>query len=257
MPDLPAVPARHNRSLSALIYRLLVRRSAWSHFDRVWLKIDGPLPHPADGPLIVYLNHPSWWDGYMAFLLSRAVLRDRFQPFLMMEERELLRYRFFAWCGCFSIDRQHPRAAARSMAYVGRMLSERRDRALWIFPQGKITPPERRPLALYPGVAHAARRVAPVTLCPVALRYEFRGEQRPEAFLRVGPLHHADAALDTRALNAEVAQRLTAAVDALRDDLNAGQLADYQVLLRGRPGVNRLFDALRLWLPGGRDAAGR
>ena len=248
--DQPAIPARHNRLMNELIYWFLVRMAVWSHFDRVWLKVEGPLPHPAEGPLIVYLNHPSWWDGYMCFILNRVVLRDRFTGYLMMDEQELRRYRFFAWCGCFSIDRHNARPATRSVAYIGRLLGERRDRGLWIFPQGEITPNDRRPLTIYSGVAHVVRRAGAATLCPVALRYEFRGEQRPEAFIRMGPIHHAGAPIDTHKLTGEVGQRLTAAVDALRDEVNDGRLEGYRGLLRGWPGVNRVFDALRDRLPG-------
>src|SRR5262249_11056728 len=93
--DVAAIPARHNRAGDLLVYWGLVRAAIWSHFDRVWLKVAGPLPRPAKGPLIVYLNHPSWWDGYMAFVLNRIVLGDHFQGYLMMEEKELRRYRFF------------------------------------------------------------------------------------------------------------------------------------------------------------------
>jgi hypothetical protein len=223
----------------------------------VWLKVEGPLPRAGDGPLIGYLNHPSWWDGYMAFALNRALLRDRFEGYLMMEEKELRRYRFFAWCGAFSVDRQDARSAMRSVAYIGRLLAERRDRALWIFPQGEITPNDRRPLMAFSGVAHIARRAGGATRWPVALRYEFRGEQRPEAFIRAGPAHRAPAPstgsrqgdATTHALTAEVTARLTAACDALRDEVNADDLAGYRALLRGRPGVNRVFDAARGLLP--------
>jgi 1-acyl-sn-glycerol-3-phosphate acyltransferase len=247
--DLPAIPARRNRAGEALIYWALVRWGVWSHFDRVWLKLAGPLPHPADGPLIAYPNHPSWWDGYMCFLLNRLLLCERFEGYLMMEEPELRRYRFFTWAGCFSVDRHDARSAARSVAYISRLLGERRDRSLYIFPQGEITPNDRRPIVAYPGVAHIARRAGSATLWPIALRYEFRGEQRPEAFIRAGPAHRPPAGADTRALTAEVAARLTAAVDALRDEVAAGQLGDYEVLLHGRAGVNRLFDRLRAQLP--------
>jgi 1-acyl-sn-glycerol-3-phosphate acyltransferase len=244
-PDLPAIPARRNRLGEALIYWALVRWAVWSHFDRVWLKVEGPLPHPADGPLIIYSNHPSWWDGYMCFLLTRMVLRGRFEAYLMMEEPQLRRYRFFTWAGCFSVDRDAPRSAARSVAYIGRLLAARRARALAIFPQGAIAPNDRRPLNIYAGVAHVARRAGGATLWPVALRYEFRGEQRPEVFIRAGPAHHAPADVDARALTVEVTRRLTTAADALRDDVTEGRLDEYRVLLRGRAGVNRLWDAVR------------
>ena len=94
-------------------------------------------------------------------------------------------------------------------------------------------------------MAHIARRAGGATLWPVALRYEHRGEQRPEAFIRAGPAHRAPAGADPRALTAEVGARLTAACDALRGEYNAGDLAGYRALLRGRAGVNRVFDAAR------------
>jgi hypothetical protein len=248
--DQPSFPARHSRAGAGLIYWALVRSAIWSHFARVWLRIDGPTPTPADGPLIFYMNHPSWWDGYMAIVLNRLVLRNRFQGFCMMDEQQLRRYRFFSWIGAFSVNRGDPRSAMRSVAYIGRLLAERRDRALAIFPQGEITPNDRRPLTMFSGIAHIARRAGGAALWPVALRYEFRGEQRPEAFLRAGPVHRAGSDIDARALAAEAGARLTAACDALRDEVNGGRLDGYCVLLRGRPGPDKLFDAARGLLPG-------
>lgn len=245
--DQPAIPARRNLLGDRLVYWAFVRASIWSHFDRVWLKAIAPLPHPADGPLIAYLNHPSWWDGYMAFVMNRELLRDRFAGYLMMEERQLQRYRFFSWCGCFSVDRHDARSAARSVAYIGRLLAERRARSLWIFPQGEITANDRRPLQTYRGIAHIARRAGGALLWPIALRYEFRGEQRPEVFIRAGPAHYAPATSDVITLSNEIARRLTESADALRDDVTQAHLDDYRPLLRGRPSINRVFDALRVW----------
>jgi 1-acyl-sn-glycerol-3-phosphate acyltransferase len=216
----------------------------------VWLRVEGPLPAPANGPLIFYLNHPSWWDGYMAHVLVRMVLRNRFQGFCMMDERELRRYRFFTWLGAFSVNRHDARSALGSVAYISRLLAARRDRALAIFPQGEITPNDRRPLVMFSGMAHVAQRAGGATLWPVALRYEFRGAQRPEAFIRAGPAHFAPTTIDTRALTADAGARLTAACDALRDDVIGERLEEYRVLLRGRPGPDEIFDAARGLLPG-------
>lgn len=240
---LPAIPARHNRLAASLIYWLLVRWPTWSQFDRVWLKIEGPLPTPEHGPLICYLNHPSWWDGYAAFWLARAVLDRRFEHYLMMDERQLRSYRFFAWAGVFSVSLTDPRAARTSVHYIGRRLAERRNRCLWIFPQGALTPNERRPLVIHSGAARIARLAGGATLWPVALRLEFRNEQRPEAFIRAGPAHAVSAECADKRLTDELGQRLTVAVDALRDDVTDERLDGYRVLFRGRPGVNRIFDS--------------
>jgi chlorobactene lauroyltransferase len=245
----PSIPARHSRAGDTLIYWALVRSAIWSHFARVWLRVEGPLPTPATGPLIFYLNHPSWWDGYMAYVLSRMVLANRFQSFCMMDERELRRYRFFTWIGAFSVNRQDARSALGSVEYISQLLAARRDRALAIFPQGEITPNDRRPLTMFSGMAHVAQRSGEATLWPVALRYEFRGEQRPEAFIRAGPAHYVHAGCDRRALTATASVRLTAACDALRDEVISGQLEAYRVLLYGRPGPDKIFDAVRGLLP--------
>ncbi|MBC8076789.1 MAG: lysophospholipid acyltransferase family protein [Chloroflexales bacterium] len=240
--DLPTIPAAKTALGDELIYRALVRWSLWNGFERVSAAVRGALPQ--HGPLIVYLNHPGWWDGYMCFLIARKLLRQRFDGYIMMEEPQLRAYRFFSWCGAFSIDRSSPRAAARSVAYISRVLRERRERALYIFPQGEIAPNDRRPLTIFSGLAHIVRRVGGATLLPVALRYEFRGEQRPEAFMLLGPAHRAEANCDVRALNRSVAARLTESVDTLRDLVLAEQLAGFQTLVRGRPGVNRVFDGV-------------
>jgi hypothetical protein len=227
-----------------------VRSALWSHFARVWLRFDRPIPAPAERPLIFYMNHPSWWDGYLAIVLNRMVLRERVQSFCMMDERELRRYRFFTWLGAFSVDRRDARSAMRSVAYISRLLAERPGRALAIFPQGEISPNDRRPIQMFSGMAHVARRAGGATLWPVALRFEFRGEQRPEACIRAGPTHYLAADSDARSAAAEAGARLTAACDALRDDVNSGRLDGYQVLLSGRPGPDKLWDAARGLLPG-------
>ena len=145
----PSIPARHSRAGETLIYWTLMRSAIWSHFARVWLRVEGPIPTPADGPLIFYLNHPSWWDGYMAYVLNRMVLGNRFQGFCMMDEHELRRYRFFTWLGAFSMNRQDARSALGSVAYIGRLLATRRDRA--VLTHEGVDQSARRPSGEGPG----------------------------------------------------------------------------------------------------------
>lgn len=244
MSDTPAIPANRKPLAKRAIYQTLVRPACRATFDRVWLRIEGATPHPADGPLIIYMNHPGWWDGYMAFLLDTIVFRERFESYIMMEEKQLRAYRFFSWCGAFSVDRRRPGEAERSINYISRILRAQRNRILWILPQGRIVPNDRRPLTVYPGIARVARQVKHATLWPVALRYEFRGEQRPEAFIRAGPAHTIDSSTSEEQIVAAIQTRLTIAVDGLRDEVNDGRLDDYHTLLQGRPGINRVWDQI-------------
>lgn len=240
----PAFPAAHRPLAQEVIYRTLVLPALGGQFNRIWAQVDGPAPHPADGPLIIYLTHSSWWDAYMLYLISYRLLGERLQNYIMMEEKQLRAYPFFTWCGAFSINRHDPVSAAGSVSYIADRLREQRARALWIFPQGRIVPPDRRPIVAYPGIVRVAQQAGGATLWPVALRYEFRGEQQPEAFVRAGPYHTISAAADELQATAEITARLTANADALRDDVLQQRFAQYRILLHGRQGINRLFDVM-------------
>ncbi len=241
MSRLPRFPARHNRLGEDLIYHTLVKPAVWGAFDRVWLHIDGPLPDPNAGPVIGYLNHTSWWDGYMLFLLHREVLRRSFVQYLMMDERQLRQFPFFSWAGVFSVDRSSRGAAGRAVAYASDMLRQGGNRLFWIFPQGQLLANDIRPLEIRPGLVRIAHRAQVQHFWPVAVRFEFRNQQRPEAFVRAGPLHTLDLRKPEALLQEDIARRLTCAVDTLRDDVLHNRLATYETLMQGRPGVDRLL----------------
>ncbi len=246
----PAIPAAKHPLGDAALYWLFARWSLYSSFDRVWLQSHGPLPEPRDGPLLLYLNHSSWWDGYLMYVIQRMVLRGRFDAHLLMEEKQLKAYRFFSWSGAFSINRHDAEDVRRSQTYAANLLrGGATPRALFIFPQGKIVPQDRRPLVTYPGIARIIAQAGPITLCPVALRYEFLGQQQPHAFIRIGPTHRATDPSDLKGTLSEIRGRLTDACDALRDDVVGGRLETYAPILRGRRGIDQRFDALLRLLP--------
>lgn len=246
----PAIPAAKNWLGDELIYRLLARWSLWSFFDTVWLQSHGPLPTPQQGPLILYLNHSSWWDGYLMYVIHRVVLSGKFDAHLLMEEKQLRSYRFFTWSGAFSINRRDPDDAQRAQQYAAQLLRHgQRPRALFIFPQGKIVPADQRPLRTYAGIARIAALADNVRLCPVALRYEFLGQQWPHAFISIGPTHTLANPEEIEGNMADITTRLTALCDALRDDVVAQRLDRFRPLLRGRRGIDKTFDALLRFLP--------
>lgn len=238
---LPHLPARKRGVDAALIYRTLVRPSLRRSFNRIALSAPSGEQWP-DLPLLCYSNHVSWWDGYLAFFLTRE--RWHLDSYLMMEEPQLRRYRFFQRCGCFSVDRHDPREGLRSVVYAAHLLHKRPGRVLWIFPQGEITPNDRRPIRTYAGAAHIARRTTPVCCVPVALRFEFFGEQRPDALVRIGPPHIVEDG-DVKAIHAEMDRRLLDEVDGLRLDTLNGATKAYRTVMAGIPSVNVLWDRVR------------
>ncbi len=137
-------------------------------------------------PLIIYVNHSSWWDGLVAFQLSDALKMD---SFIMMEEKQLKKLNIFRRLGAFSVVRENPFEAIKSINYAARLLKEKPDRALWIFPQGEILNNDIRPIKFYKGILKIIEKVGKCLIVPVALRYEFSGEYKPEIFINVGKIN--------------------------------------------------------------------
>ena len=202
-------------------------------------------PQAADShtlPTIYYVNHSSWWDGFMCEALVQHVFHQ--DCYLFMEEKNLKRYRFFTYVGAFGVDRDDARAALASLDYAAATLTAQPGRAVFIFPQGTMAPNERRPLQFYSGVTHLARRIGQVRLVPIALRYEFMQEQRADAFISIGPARIvADLTPpQMRALIPELATTLTAELDALSADIAAERLDDFHTIMRGSGGIDRVLD---------------
>lgn len=247
-PAAPRIPAQKSPPGELLVWAL-VRHSLRGMFARVRLRPPAIDPRSYGVPILAVANHPSWWDGYLALLIGRWYGLPRY---LMMEEAQLRRYRFFAWAGCFSVERRDPREAGRSIAYAANILTANPSALVWIFPQGAIAHADTRPITVHSGAAHVLRRAtaagATIGVLPVAWEYVFRGEQRPEAFIRVGELETVDwqAARDPKSLSRHIQAMLTAQADALRADVRANALGAYGTILRGRGGVNDVFDRLLL-----------
>ena len=249
---MPIIESKKTPLGEWVILHALVRPALRRMFSPVWMSVDrataaalcGP-PPAARPPLIWACTHPSWWDGYLGWLVNWR-LGNR-EGYLMMDAEFLPRYRFFTWGGVFGVDRKSPRAALESVEYIARLLGGAPNRALWMFPQGEITPPDRRPLRLYGGITHILRRLPAATVVPVAWRPVFREEQRPEVLIRVGtPLPFtADQVPSSRALTAQLTDQITALDDSIRATLSTNDLTGYRPILRGGKGINRHWDDVR------------
>jgi len=225
---------------------ITARRSAW--FERLFavynrnliarrfegLRVAG-LPNlkdrPACVPLVLYANHSSWWDGLIAFQIGYEY---GLEQYAMMEEQQLRRYGLFRKLGAFSVARDNPRGALRSIGYAGDLLRGTA-RALWIFPQGVTLPNDARPLNLYTGVAHIIKRVGRTYAAPVAMRYEFLDDFRPEALVRIGvPAPIGADAKAAKQLTAGLTESLARTLDELRGDVVNGNLEGYEEIVAPR-----------------------
>jgi 1-acyl-sn-glycerol-3-phosphate acyltransferase len=207
-----------------------------------------------DEPLIVVLNHPSWWDPLLGIILSE-LLPDR-EHFAAIDVAAIKRYAFFRRLGFVGIDSKSVRGAMDFLRRGQRVLSGRR-RALWVTAQGRFTDVRSRPLDLRSGVGHLAARLERGWVLPLAIEYSFWNESRPEALARFGePI----AIADHRDLDGKQWVKLIegALTDAL-DDLNAETMfrdpAKFTTLIDGDSGVGGFYDLWRRaksWIAGQR-----
>jgi 1-acyl-sn-glycerol-3-phosphate acyltransferase len=234
-----------NEAIASRIFERYVRRQAARHFAGVHWRVLGPPERWNRAlPTLFVANHSNWWDGFLAFLVSRTLdLRFR----ILMEARHLARYRFFLRIGARPLHREPARAAWADLIAAAAELQA--ETGLWIFPQGERRPAGERPLRCERGAAQLARAYGgPLRVCPVAFRYAFVGEQRPEAFVLLGEEWlpaPAERAGSRRALMEGIAHRLEHTVASLDELVAPERLEAFAPLTAGGLSVNKRLDRFR------------
>ncbi len=256
MPDGGPPPASLARGRGAdplavrspLAIALFHRYLLWylpRHFHAVRLAREGWPALPAGRPVVVFTNHPSWWDPAMFVLVHCTLLRGR-AGFGPIEAAALARYGLLRRMGMFGIEADSRAGAATFLRLGARVLADPSG-VLWVTAQGRFADARQRPVVLRPGLAHLARLAPDALLLPLAAEYPFWNESRPEALLRFGAPVEADAlrgrsARDgTRILEAA----LSATMDALAQDAVARDPAPFLTLLEGGAGVGGVYDLWR------------
>ncbi len=177
-------------------------------------------------PLIIYANHSSWWDGLIFLEILRRFDKENY---VMMEEKQLQKLFFFRWLGAFSVVRENPRKAIKSINYAANLLSENYNRTLLIFPQGEILPNDVRPLRFYQGLARIIEKVQVCRLVPAALQLEFAGNFKPEIYVKIGEpeTHEIDKTFDAKSATKNYERRLTETLDNLKQEVTAQKIESY------------------------------
>jgi 1-acyl-sn-glycerol-3-phosphate acyltransferase len=227
------------------LFTRYARRYVQRSFHAVRLLRAGQPPQLPDRPLVVYCNHPSWWDPLLGLLLAQRYFpaRTHYAP---MAADALARYRFFARLGFFGLATD-TRQGAATLLRVGQAMSQQPQTALWITPEGQFTDPRQRPVQLQPGLGHLARRLTAAAFVPLALEYPFWEERCPEALACFGDVVLVDQFPPRRAgdWTALLARQLEATQDRLAEAARRHDREAFETLLRGRVGVGGVYDLWR------------
>ncbi|MFI4873597.1 MAG: lysophospholipid acyltransferase family protein [Phycisphaerales bacterium JB061] len=182
----PAIaPARHSdrflRVFGWYSCRLLRKRFA---SVRIADNTDALIRESAetDRPVVVAMNHPSWWDPIVGVAIKHLYMRGRFaiSPIDMaMYER----FGFMKRLGLFGIDLDHPDAGQAMLDYIRSCAQKNPELALFITPQGRFSD-VRAPIVVRPGIASAAMSLSDPAVLSLSIEIAFWHDQRPELLLR-------------------------------------------------------------------------
>jgi len=225
-------------SLLFLYFRWLARRAFHSIAGRGLERLRSL---PEDRPVILFCNHTNWWDGLMIYLLTRQMPHKA--VYCMMEEKQLKHYRFFTWLGAFSVDLSSPLRSAASLRYAQRLL-QKKETAVWIFPQGRICR-QNEPVETKPGTDYLAQSSPHALLVPVAMRYDFFREDRPNVLIEIGQPFPAIERTEGR-----VAQECNEAFARITRAAQDQDLTGFSLLFPPRWTINKRWQWVKLALTG-------
>lgn len=208
-------------------------------------RVQRPDPEALRGrPLVVYLNHPSWWDPMTCLVLAMRLFPDR-RHYAPIEAAALAKYRFFEKLGFFGVE-PGTIQGARAFLEVGGKIVEQPDSVLWVTAAGRFADPRERPVHLRPGLGHLICRMKEGFVLPLALEYPFWEERYPEALARFGRA----VTLEPTSMRAgDWTAVLGAWLESAQDELAAEAIerdpSRFELLLGGNAGVGGTYDLWR------------
>ncbi len=145
--ERPLIPADKSKNWARILdpwVFWLVRR----HFAslRVKNKENFFSANPKYGKLI-YSAHSCFHDGQVAYYLCRKVFDANFH--MMIED--LYKLPILSKLGAFSVEKYSPVESLKSINYAANLLSDNNN-MLWIYPQGRVMPPDYRPIKFESGL---------------------------------------------------------------------------------------------------------
>jgi hypothetical protein len=197
-------------------------------------------PPEIEGPLICFINHPSWNDPMVISFLSSYFFprRESYGP---IEQKAIEGYRFFTKIGLYGVSHDNP-GSVRKFLRTSLAIIERPNTVIWITAQGKFADARERPVTFEPGMGVVLRKAkTSVTALPVAVEYTYGEEKYPEIFVTFGqPVENSDGDWTNACERA-----MESAQDELAKHVIAKDTDKFETILGGSVGVGGIYG---LWL---------
>src|SRR5262245_44288498 len=236
-----ALPVRSDRLFR--LFRWYARRYCAKYLRAVRLA-EWVRPPRLDGPAVIVMNHPSWWDPLIGYVLT-GLFAHRVD-WGVFESSALKQYRFLGRAGNIGVQAGSPRRAVRFLE-VARTILANPNATIWITGQWRFVDARKRPIHLRSGAGHLARQLDRGLIVPLALEMVFWDQRTPEALAAFGsPLIctvHRKWSADQ--WTAEIESELERTQNRLAADAMGRDPARFTTILRGRAGVGGVYDFWR------------
>lgn len=186
---------------------------------------------------IFYANHCCWWDGIIGYTLCRKV----FGTNMRMIVRELHRFPLLSKIGAVSVDKSNPYASLKTLNYCTEFLSHPSN-SLFVYPQEIVMPPDFRPIEFAGGISYLCKKLEGVNLIPIAHRYTFLREDRPEVLIEIGKPIVINGVSNRKKLTELLEQEFTLLLDNQKKDISNGNLNGYEQWIKSRLCAYKLLE---------------
>ena len=186
------LPARSPRFFA--LFRRYAKRYVARHFHAVRISRSGPIPDWPRRPVVIVLNHPSWWDPLVGLVLTERMPDWRLH-YAPIEGQGLAQYRFLERVGFFGVETGTTGGGLKFLRR-GLAILERPESVLWVPAQGRFVDVRERPVVLKDGIGHLASRLRDALVVPLALEYPFWNDRCPEVLVRFGQSIAVEAGRD-------------------------------------------------------------
>jgi 1-acyl-sn-glycerol-3-phosphate acyltransferase len=160
------------------------RRYIQRHFQSFSISRSSLLPIERDLPIVLYANHPGWWDPLVGLILKASFFPDH-TLFAPIDAAELRRYKILSKIGFFGVQRDSRRGVIEYFRTAEKILANPKH-LLAVTPQARFVDARDRPVQFQKGLGHLATLVKRVLFVPVAIEYAFWDRPLPQIFCRFG-----------------------------------------------------------------------